>query len=32
MDEEAQKRKEQESGMALSQVRSYSQWILTLPS
>ena len=30
MDKEAQKRKEQESGMALSQVRSYSQWILSL--
>ena len=30
MGEEAQKRKEQESGMALSLVRSYSQWILSL--
>ena len=32
MDEEAQKRKKQESGMVLLQVGSYSQWILTLPS
>ena len=30
MDEEAQKRKEQESGMALCLVRSYSEWILSL--